>query len=899
MAQNPRVSHLRMRAAEQRLDPVGWIEHAPSAREILSTVRRFPDSLGWPNPCFRKPMLKPGWLLWLMAAVLIACSACSSDAETSPPGAALPGGTTEDAGSRADPSPLSPEQIARRVAERPWEVLSNKGEAYVPNVFYADAAENEQIMPYALDGHVMIDRLIYPTLGNPNLYSKADDTDELVVVLRVEESAYAELNAKAEPVEGSPLSRFVLPTDAHTGFGFFLIPRNAREAYTESTATISSGNGTDVVRIYPHEVLVNPEPSGMPEVLRKRKTLRFIFRRGAMTKVPAGLYDLRFELRKDDALIRPAPGASPLYEYQYNAVQVFDAEPDEYSVLNVTDTQISVGSQIDTWTRDKLDEFVHFVNTSPDPAVKGASFITFNGDLHNGGSPFSLTQQYVATTYADEAKTIVGLLKRLRLPIFLTTGNHDGYASIGHVPTAVSALDAPSGSSLRSIILGASPKAWPGFSIADYDAYIEKTAAADRLGGLHVDIVSGGFSRTPTLEEDGFNGWKEVPRAQRNMILYDGFYQWQKTYGPLYYSHNFGKNHYVSLNSYELRQHRRSGWGMYTVNYGGSVTDVQLDWLDRELLKARKDGSDVIVLAHHDPRGGHHGKDAGYYFEQMEFRSVYQSFFNYVTSEVWSKHVCKFPTWALSRDQEERCIHDGLQEWMRPDPEFDCTPSERGDDGTCFDGIVARPTGIDLLKRIAQSPEVRTLLLGHTHYNALEVLQEGDELLPGELPVDSASAQHFATLEVTNPLRGFSELQRLHSTDDYDAPSLSMDALVQRHTRFADAYATHLRGWPRTLSSPSGAQSPRELVVLRLVSNADLTSQTYSTSKSALGFSVLHLDRKDDVRRLPHPQINRATFFANAGQGKFEFVGAIGLNRLARLKPHDVNNPVELLFDLK
>ena len=69
-------------------------------------------------------------------------------------------------------------------------------------------------------------------------------------------------------------------------------------------------------------------------------------------------------------------------------------------------------------------------------------------------------------------------------------------------------------------------------------------------------------------------------------LLYDGFYQWQRTYGPLTASWKFGKNRYVALNSFELRQHRRSGWGMYTVNYGGGMTDVQMGWLDRELARS-------------------------------------------------------------------------------------------------------------------------------------------------------------------------------------------------------------------------------------------------------------------------------------------------------------------------
>src|SRR5690606_36056053 len=144
----------------------------------------------------------------------------------------------------------------------------------------ADAAENEQIMPYAIDGHVMIDRLVYPTLGNPNLYTKSEPTDELVVVLRIEDAAMAHLSPKIEPIEGSPLSRLVVPNDPDTGFGFFLIPRKARALNTEAATAISSGKGTDVLRIYPHEILVSPEPPDMPDVLKKRHTVRFVFKQG-------------------------------------------------------------------------------------------------------------------------------------------------------------------------------------------------------------------------------------------------------------------------------------------------------------------------------------------------------------------------------------------------------------------------------------------------------------------------------------------------------------------------------------------------------------------------------------------------------------------------------------------
>jgi 3',5'-cyclic AMP phosphodiesterase CpdA len=633
----------------------------------------------------------------------------------------------------------------------------------------------------------------------------------------------------------------------------------------------------------------------MPAVFKKRKTIRCIFRHGALRKVPAGLYDLRFEIKKENELYRPAPGAPPIYEYQYNAVRVFDDAPEEYTVINVTDTQVSVSGEYETKTRKKLDELVQFLNTTNDPKLRSAAFITFNGDLHNGGSPASLRQRSVAWTYAEEAKAIVSLLKYLPTPIFLTTGNHDGYVTTGHVPSAVRSLDTAVGTSLEEVIVEASPKAWPDFSITDYQAYLEKTAAMDLLGGLHRDIFTGRFARSAKLE--GFAGWKEIPRAERNYVVYDGFYQWQKTYGPLYYSHKFGKNFYVSLNSYELRQHRRSGWGMYTVNYGGGMSDVQMAWLDRELLRAKTDGADVVVLAHHDPRGGHKGTDYGYYFEQLDYKGVFQSAINYLIGKVWNPAVCKLPDWALSRDQQESCVHDGLQEWMRADPELDCDWDARKPDFTC-DPAKGEPfaSGIELLKRLAASKQVRTVLLGHTHYNALEVLQDGDELLPSKLPVDGKAAQRFATLEVTNPIRGFSELLTTSGSraSDYDPHALGIRALEERFAVFAAQYERAVAGWQRTLSNPTG---PRELVILRTVSNADLANQTYSNGKNALGFGLLYVTKKPDARGVPVAQINSATFFVNIGEAQYAPVGTIDIDRTARLKPHDAANPVEKLFD--
>lgn len=819
-----------------------------------------------------------------MAALAVACGAGDgggADAKTS-------GGPPVTAPDPTSAAPgMNDPAVADKLVEKPWEVISNKGETFLPNVFYADASQNEQIMPWALDGHVQIDRLVYPTLGNPNLYTKSDPDDQFIAVLRIEDAAYDHLGVKPEPVAGSALSRLPIVNDPKTGFAFFLVPRPVREPNTEATVPISSGNGTGVFRIYPNDVLVSPIPDDMPEVLKARKTLRFVFEQGAMQRVPAGLYDVRMEVRKDNQLYKG------VYEYQYNALRVFDTEPDEYKVINITDTQVSVGDLYGAKTKDKLDELVQFLNTTNDPAVTGSAFITFNGDLHNGGSPASLRQRTVAHTYNDEAKAIVGTLKYLPVPIFLTAGNHDGYVSTGHVPSAVKALDTALIDSLDSVIDEASPKAWPGFSIDQFHAYITQTEQNDQLGGIHKDLFTGTFSRT--AKGTGFgDSWKEVPRSERNFVLYDGFQQWQKTYGPLNYSWKFGKSFYVSLNSFELRQHRRSGWGMYTVNYGGGMSDVQMAWLDRELLRSKVTGDDVVLLAHHDPRGGHKNTDAGYYFEQLDYKSVYQSAINYLVGKVFDPAVCKLPDWALPRDQNENCVHDGLQEWMRPDPDFDCAWDQRTKDGVC-NGNQPFLSGVELMSRIAQNPQVRTMLLGHTHYNQLEVLQSGDELLPGRLEIDDASAKMLATLEVQNPLRAYSFAQTATGNHfDYLTQRLPMTAVTERNARFGAMMDAVLPTVPRVLDAPMPGK-PRELLILRLVSAADLASQTYNGS-SALGFGVLHLTKQTDARGYANAQINKTTFFVNRGSNVFTDVSTVTLDRNARLKPHDPANPIQQLY---
>ncbi|MBX3206995.1 MAG: metallophosphoesterase [Labilithrix sp.] len=793
-------------------------------------------------------------------------------AETASEGKPDPGGSAGD--------DVYDEVPAAALRERPWEVVSKKGETYLANVFYADASQNEQIMPWALDGRTMIDRLVYPTLGNPNLYVKADAEDELVMVLRIEPDAFDHLKPSRAPEGGdSPLKAVTLTEDGDNGFSFLLVARSERAAAESSTTQLPRAG---VFRIAPTKVLESPEPADMPAALAKRKTLRFVFDRAAMANVPPGLYDARFEVRKNGALF------ANVYEYQYNAVRVFDAERDEYTAINVTDTQVAIGAEYKAFTADKLDDFVDAVNAETDAAVKNAAFITFNGDLHNGGSPGSVRQRIVAKTYADEAKRVVGALKRLNFPIFLTAGNHDGYAAVGHVPSLVKTVDEKVGDSLKKVIEEQNNLAWPDYSWDAFAAFLDDTLATP--GGRHTDIFEGTFERR--AGETFSASFKEVARRDRNVILYDGFYQWQKTYGPLYTSWTFGKNRYVSMNSFELRQHRRTGWGMYTVNYGGAVSKPQLEWLDRELTRGKLAGQDLVVLMHHDPRGGHKGQDLGYYSPMIEFRGIAQSTLNYIFSSALVPAVCKQPNWSLSVDERESCLHDGLQEWMGPD-------------ALDKDGPGFFLSGVELLKRFVKSAHARTMVLGHVHFNSLEVLQSGDVLIPNRLSMDPATQSANASIEAANPVRRLAWEDRLVPEAPGawrfaapGMPSLANDVETSLAPGSFDRWRSDLDTMLRaatppsmtTLSAPQGG--PRELAILRFTSGADLASQKYEGS-SMYGYAALHVTKQTGAAR-----INRMTFFKHDGAAEtFRKIDTVDVDRTKSIAARAPSNPVDQLFE--
>ncbi len=726
-----------------------------------------------------------------------------------------------------------------------WEIKTATGEYILPDIFYAESTQVDQLMPIQSsvenNNSYSINRLIYPTLGNPNLYVKQDSSDALYVVLRLEEQ--------------------LLQPNA-TNINAYLLPKDERLSKLYSNLLIHHDAG----KIVPSAIKVHNK-TGVAE-LDQRRTVQLIFNQSALSKIPSGFYDLRIEVTANNKLVEK--------EFQFNAVKVIDekiTDDTEYYVLNVTDSQVSVGKSFTQRTAGFLEKFVEHVNAcmkSPrcaDKRLKKSMFITFNGDLHNGGSPETLTPESVATTYFNEANRILNILKELEMPIYLTAGNHDGYVSFGHIAPAFNTVK----KSVEELAQEVNPKR--------ANEFLDLMSKTEETKGFYVDIFQGQFIRRgeDKAASTVAQSWKKT--TVKNFPLYDGFNYWRKTYGPLHYSFTFGKNHYVVLNSFDLRQHRRNGWGMYTVNYGGGMSQFQMDWMKKDVeLNANKD---VILLAHHDPRGGHNGKDYPYYFKQVDFKGMKQSALNYLKGEI----ICKFDQEWMTEEMQLKCMHDGLQEWMRPDGDYDCNNKYLLPSGKCDMELIGKSTehhlnysGYNFIDFIATHPSIKTILLGHTHYNSAELYQKGHELIPGRVSLDKDT--------INKILKSRDEVVASEGFTEKDDGQLIMDLAARGHK------------FQRSLQ-PENNNTKRELAILRLTSVAQLTSQVNAQSEDPMfGFSVLQMNKSlspsenaDNVklRRIFYYQFKKKWSDGTTGFGE---TFTLNLDRNASYGKDDQANPL-------
>jgi hypothetical protein len=879
--------------------------------------------------------------------------------------------------------------------QTPWHLTSKDCETFLPDIHYADAVNNEQVMDLRLkdangERFYQIDHLIYPTLGAPNLFFKYPDTykdkfDEFVVMLNLPDSTYSPLlqnkpNNKRD-------SRLYLNQDARNGIKIYLSERSDsnRAQLTDTSKPMQAGStvielgaaGAPNVGFWRYG-----RDKSMPKLLKTKAKIKFIANKWAMKTVQPGFYDIRIDVLNNGKLVAA--------EYQYNATRIYEENYDQVTanILNVTDSQASLGlknvlngKSFKEETLDRLIQFSQGLNklwssaekNKSTAAIKKSAFITFNGDVHNGGAPETLSPYQVANTYNWEAQRILAILKDLPLPIFLTAGNHDGYVAIGHMPAAAKLL-ASTIKEERDYNTVAKVLAHPQnganfdqFVSQKVDApfylkYLEDTKA--HQGGLAVNVFDSGYVRyfgDPNYKrqwvETANSGQDSRTQYHRNYVLYDGFNQWKRTYGPLAQSWSFGRNHFININSYELRQHMRTGWGMYTVNYGGGVSQHQKQWIAKEETYAANRNREINLLAHHDPRGGHKGVNFPFYFRQVPYDGMVGVAKNFVLAEMIMPAFCDVaPKFVVNSTNATflGCMQDGLQEWLRPDSDFDCErkdmysakdveetasyakANKQGGDwrnyvieGRCnlhrLSGKRHRIySGYQLVDMMATNPNVRTVLLGHTHYNSLEVIASAEMvaanayegakaedtwIVPGAVVLDADSQKkylpaHKSLLERFNPLRWMGGKRKAErEAEKVKFSELAQKGIFKASCNEQDCAVLDFEAAGHSFST---VRQKNELVILRLTSVANLTDQSEQGAKKGVksfGFSVLEFgqvsNKPTDNKTMS--RIERVDFLINDGKGGFEIDAHAKVDRKCYI-PSTSNdpkkiNPISQLFD--
>jgi 3',5'-cyclic AMP phosphodiesterase CpdA len=80
----------------------------------------------------------------------------------------------------------------------------------------------------------------------------------------------------------------------------------------------------------------------------------------------------------------------------------------------------------------------------------------------------------------------------------------------------------------------------------------------------------------------------------------DGLEFWEDYFGPLYYSFDYHNTHFLSINSYDWPYKARLGFSYLVFNWGGSIQEEQLTWIENDLT-SNSDAEQTMMMMHHNP----------------------------------------------------------------------------------------------------------------------------------------------------------------------------------------------------------------------------------------------------------------------------------------------------------
>ncbi|OGQ17953.1 MAG: hypothetical protein A3B70_08180 [Deltaproteobacteria bacterium RIFCSPHIGHO2_02_FULL_40_11] len=429
---------------------------------------------------------------------------------------------------------------------------------YLDNLRYADVSENEEAQTLPIP--TRIHEIIYPVLGFPALVHPGQ-TFSMILQLSKEQQKKFWL---------TPLHRFEYQIRLSPHFGRYVqreIPKGF-EDYYRTYADFVEHNETGPKPFRPffrYNRIFKPhlfyEIEAEIENVKHEKENLFLTLRlpGGIPQHAYRVMDLEVKVIHKETVV--------LHDIQRHSVSILKPK-ERYRFIHMADPQINNLDFAYNGHKFKKHEDLMTQEFALYQAIQEMNFIQpdfalLSGDLVESGNAFYndfmssffaardvLFEQYdkkrhyelEKTSYWNEYQSMIQFLRTLNFPVFSAIGNHDGYA-----------------------------------------AY-EKQNNSETVSEIQLTHTWTGKDTQETL--------------------YDGKHYYQKMIGPRTYAFDFGKWHFVAMDTFDLRRFYRVQYSNFGANNCGWISKAQMAWLEKDFKAAQLSGKKIILLGHHDPRAG-------------------------------------------------------------------------------------------------------------------------------------------------------------------------------------------------------------------------------------------------------------------------------------------------------
>ena len=529
--------------------------------------------------------------------------------------------------------------------------LKEKASVNLGDLNYANVQDNEEAQTLPIP--TRINEIIYPTLGFPSLL-KRGQSFSIILQLSDEARLNLERNLTQAQYEIYLTSGYREPPKKK-------IPKGFEKKFTSYFDFIEHQPGAEeYFTSFLYMQKLEPERINFSVATQFVKSEFFQGKLIIEARMPRDIpqeynrvLDLEIKIKLG--------GETLLHDKQYHSMGLLE-EKEKYRFIHMADPQINnldfnlngptFSHHEDLATQQfalyQAIEEMNFIN--PDFALMSGDLVDGGNSYYNVGGmtalftgfdmifgPYTQTQDYHlgSSTYWNEFSSIIKFIRQLSFPVFSAIGNHDGYASY------------------------------------------EK------------------MNNSKTVKDVEYSGVSLGREEQK--VIFDGKHYWRKMFGPLYYSFDFGMWHFVVMDTFDLERFFRLSYSNFASNNGGWVSKEQLAWLETDFKAASDRGQNIILVGHHDPRGG----AKGMFYDDERYRFP-------------RRRVLKLDDelWYHLKQYKENSLY-AAQEWAGVKTEIDSPTID-----LYFDSAK------ELLNVIAQY-NITHVFLGHVHADYEDVVELG------------------------------------------------------------------------------------------------------------------------------------------------------------------------------